>query len=75
MVVLAYSLVQHCSRVTAAAAGTVGEGIAKEGTVDEVIVDKEVGYEQTDSQDGSSSVQETQKLAGLVVVVSMVTKS
>ena len=75
MVVLAYSLVQHCFEVAATATGTIGEGIAKEGTVNEVIVDKEVGYEQTNFLDGISSIQETKKLASLIVVVSMVTKS
>ena len=66
---------QHCFEVAAGTAGTVGEGKVEEDTVDEVIVDKEVGYEQTDSLDGSFSIQKTKKLVGLVVVVSMVTKS
>ena len=45
MVVLACSLVQHFFGVAAAATGTFGEGIPEEGTVDEEIVDEEVGYE------------------------------
>ena len=61
---------QHCFEVAAVAAGTVGEGKVEEDIVDGVNVDKEVGYEQTDS-----SIQEAKKLDGLVVVVSMVTKS
>ena len=59
MVVLAYSLVQHCFGIAAMAAGTIGEGIAKEGIVDEETVDEEVGYEKTDFLDGISSTQET----------------
>ena len=64
MVVLAYSLVQHCFEFAPVATGTVGEGIDEESTFDEEIVDKEVGYEQIDFLDGSSSIQETRKLAG-----------
>ena len=75
MVVLACSSVQHCSEVATAATGTFGEGKVEEDTIDEVIVDKEVGYEKTNSMDGSSSIQDTRKLAGLVVVVSIVTTS
>ena len=60
MVILAYSLVQHCFGVAVVVVGTV---------------DEEVGYEEIDFLDGSSSTQETKKLVGLIVGVPMVTKS
>ena len=70
---------QRCSGDAAAAAGTIGEGNSEEGivgeeTVDGEIVREEVGYEETDFLDGSSSTQETRKSANLVAVT-MVTKS
>ena len=68
MVILAYSLVQHCFEVETTTAGTVGEGIAEEGTIDEETVDEEVGYEETGFLDGSFSTQETKKSVGLVIV-------
>ena len=79
MVVLAYSLVQHCFGVAAVATSTVGEGIGEEGTVDEETVDEEtideeVGYEKNDFLDGSFSNQDTKKFVGLSVVPK-VTKS
>ena len=75
MVILAYSLVEHCFEVAFVVIGTIGEGKVEEDTIYEVIIDKGVGYEKNDSLDGSSSIQESRKLDGLVVVVSMVTKS
>ena len=55
--------------VVVAATGIVGEGISKDGTVDE-----EVGYEEIDFLEGIFSTQETMKLASLIVMP-MVTKS
>ena len=73
MVILACSSVQHCSKVVATNAGTVGEGIAEGDITDEEIVDgetfgEEVGYEGTDFLDGSFSNQETKKCDGFSVV-------
>ena len=69
MVILACSLVHYYFGFVAAVVITVGEVI-----VDDKIVDKEVGYEETDFLDGSSSTQETRKFVDSVVV-SKVTKN
>ena len=70
---------QHCSGAAAAVVGTVGEdnseeGIVGEETVDGEIVGEEVGYEENDFLDGSSSTLETRKFSNSVVV-SKVTKN
>ena len=72
-------MVQRFCGASIAAAGTLGtdnseEGIVGEENFDGEMVGKEVGYEETDFLDGSSSTQETKKSANLVVVT-MVTKS
>ena len=62
---------QHYSGVAAVTADKA-EGIVEEGTVDEETFDvevvEEVGYGETGSLDGSSSIQETKNFVGLVVV-------
>ena len=68
MVVSAY-WGQHYSGVTVAAAHK-DEDIVEEGTVDEETFDVEaiekVGYGETSSLDGISSIQETKNFVGLV---------
>ena len=65
---------QHYSGVTAATTGTVdmAKGIVEEGMVDEETFDvediEEVGYGETGSLDGISSIQETKNFVGLVAV-------
>ena len=62
---------QDYSRVVATTANKA-EDIVEEGTVDEEMFDVEaiedVGYGETGSLDGSSSIQETKNFVGLVVV-------
>ena len=70
---------QRCSGDAAAAAGTIGEGNSEEGivgeeTVDGEIVGEEVGCEESDFLDGSSSTLETRYFVDFVVV-SKVTKN
>ena len=65
---------QRCFEFAVAAAGTIGEDIAKEGTFDEETIDEEVGYEETDFLDDIFSNQDTKKLVGLIVMPN-VTKS
>ena len=74
MVIVAYSLVQRYFGVAVAVVGTVGEGIAEEDTIDEEIIDGEIGYEETDFLDGSFSNHDTKEFVGLIVVPK-VTKS
>ena len=70
MVVSAY-WGQHYSGVAAATADKA-EDIVEEGMVDEETFDvetiEEVGYGETSSLDGSSSIQETKNFVGLVAV-------
>ena len=70
MVVSAY-WGHHYSGVAAAIADT-NEGIVEKGMVDEETIDgetiEEVGYGETSSLDGSSSIQETNNFVGLVAV-------
>ena len=69
MVIVACSLVQRYFGVAVATVGTVGEGIAREDSVDE-----ETGYKEIDFLDESFSIHETKKLVGLIFVPK-VTKS
>ena len=73
MVVSTYSG-QHYSRV-AATTTDKDEGIVEEDMIGEEMVDvetiEEVGYGETSSLDGNSSIQETNNFVGLVVVVAM----
>ena len=65
---------QHYSRVAAATADK-DEDIVEEGMVDEEMFDVEaierVGYGETGSLDGISSIQETKNSVGLVDMVAI----
>ena len=71
MIILTY-WGQHYSRVAAATADK-SKDIVEEGMVDEETFDEEdverVGYGETGSPDGNSSIQETTNFVGFVVVV------
>ena len=59
----------HCFEVATANVHTIGEGKVEEDIVDEVIVDKEVGYEKTDFLGRNFSNQEIKEFDGLITML------